>query len=231
MKRWKKVVIWISSIIVVLGITGLFVANYAIDKFLSALATESVVVEETAESNGQVVEEGTVVAETPVTDAKDVSGSVKQNEDTASDEGNKSSSAEVSDEKEEPGSSSNNGSKDNKSNTEKQQSESPKKELDLSYSAEVSGTKAEAIKENVTVKEKAQVTSILLGELDMDDIKRLQELASGGLSIEEKKEARRILLEKVSPEQYNSLSSIAKKYGASEGKSYDQVSKEEGLAE
>ncbi|MFC4100420.1 hypothetical protein [Paenibacillus xanthanilyticus] len=228
MKRWKKVVIWISSIIVVLGITGLLVANYMIDRFLSSLATEDVVVAEVAGVNNQIVEEKPEVTVNPDTAEKDTTGAVKQDDAEVSAEGETSS--KVEDKKEEQDTSSKD-AVDKQSGSKKEETNENKPKLDTSYSAEVSSSKAEAIKENVTVKEKAQVTSILLGELDMDDIKKLQGLASGGLSVEEKKEARRILLEKISPDQYNALSSIAKKYGASEGKSYDQVSKEEGLTE
>jgi hypothetical protein len=61
----------------------------------------------------------------------------------------------------------------------------------------------------------------------MDDIKALQELASGGLGIEEKKEARTLILNRLTPEQYDELIQIAKKYGMSKGKSYEEVSKEQ----
>lgn len=77
------------------------------------------------------------------------------------------------------------------------------------------------------MKEKADVASIVLGQLSVADIKRLKELASGGLTLDEKREARSIILDKVSEEQYNELSQIAKKYGVSQGKTRDQIIAEE----
>lgn len=38
MKRWKKVLIWTLSVIVVLGVGGLFAANYAVDKLMNSMA-------------------------------------------------------------------------------------------------------------------------------------------------------------------------------------------------
>ncbi|MNI53589.1 hypothetical protein D3C73_1084340 [compost metagenome] len=71
------------------------------------------------------------------------------------------------------------------------------------------------------------MAAIVMGQLSLSDIKRLQELAKGGLTIEEKREARSIILGKVSEEQYNELSQVAKKYGVSQGKSRDQILAEE----
>ena len=38
MKRWKKVLIWTLSVIVVLGVGGAFAANYAVDKLMNSMA-------------------------------------------------------------------------------------------------------------------------------------------------------------------------------------------------
>lgn len=37
-KRWKKILLWTLSIIVVLGVGGLFAANYAVDKLMNSMA-------------------------------------------------------------------------------------------------------------------------------------------------------------------------------------------------
>lgn len=95
------------------------------------------------------------------------------------------------------------------------------------YTAQVSTDKAKQIQENVTIKDKADVASIVLGQLSVSDINRLKDLAKGGLTLDEKREARSIILGKVSEEQYNELSQIAKKYGVSQGKSRDQIIAEE----
>ncbi|MNN54435.1 hypothetical protein D3C81_1692500 [compost metagenome] len=73
------------------------------------------------------------------------------------------------------------------------------------------------------MKDKANVASIVAQQLSVSDIKRLQELAAGGLTNEEKREARSIILGKVTEEQYNELSQVAKKYGVSQGKTRDQI--------
>jgi len=60
MKRWKKVLIWVVSILVLLGVGGLFAANYAADKMIASLAAS-------LEAELNVVEDtpGTEQAETP----------------------------------------------------------------------------------------------------------------------------------------------------------------------
>lgn len=37
-KRWKKILLWMLSVIVVLGVGGLFAANYAVDKLMNSMA-------------------------------------------------------------------------------------------------------------------------------------------------------------------------------------------------
>lgn len=62
MKKWKKVLIWTLSVIVVLGVGGLFAANYAVDRLMNSMAG-GFEVEDTADNvaQGEVVEP--VVAE------------------------------------------------------------------------------------------------------------------------------------------------------------------------
>lgn len=61
-KKWKKVLIWTLSVIVVLGVGGLFAANYAVDRLMNSMAG-GFEVEDTADNvaQGEVVEP--VVAE------------------------------------------------------------------------------------------------------------------------------------------------------------------------
>ena len=93
--------------------------------------------------------------------------------------------------------------------------------------AHISTDKAKEVQESVTISDKANVAAIVAKQLSVSDIKRLQELAQGGLTNEEKREARSIILGKVSEEQYNELAQIAKKYGVSQGKTRDQILAEE----
>lgn len=208
MKKWKKILIWVASLIVILGIGGLFAANYAVDKLISTLA---------ADLENDLMEDATGISVTP-----DKSVDVQIDEDdnitpntpeknTNSDEGLTSET-----DKPDKGTQSTESSTNKTNNSKKNDG----------YTAEVSLDKAKDVQEKITVGEKAQVTGVLLKELSMADIKELQALAKGGLNQEEKKKARSIILDKLSAEQYDELIQVAKKYGMSQGKSYDEVSKE-----
>ncbi|AIQ31991.1 hypothetical protein P40081_30600 [Paenibacillus sp. FSL P4-0081] len=228
-KRWKKVLVWSLSVVLVIVIGGLFAANYAVDKFMSSMAggldleqdntsdSESVVIEPT-------VEPTTEPANTATIGKSDIEKIVP-------------SASSVTNEVNKPISSPNTSRESVKAATPAttaQPASTPSSEKVTGtegYTAQVSTDKAKQIQENVTVKEKADVASIVMGQLSVSDIKRLQELASGGLTIEEKREARRIILDNVSADQYNELSSIAKKYGVSEGKTQEQVIAEEKAVE
>jgi hypothetical protein len=89
-------------------------------------------------------------------------------------------------------------------------------------------TKEQAIKvrDNLTVSDKAMVVSVLIKSLNLSDLKTLQMMASGGLTVEEKREAKQLLLGKLSSDKYNELSALAKKYGISRGNTYDKAKQE-----
>jgi hypothetical protein len=226
-KRWKKILLWTLSVIVVLGIGGLFAANYAVDKLMNSMAGGLVLESEDEITNVQVEEVvASVPTATPVsTFSKPVETQVPIVEPAIEPEKAPSPIAILKESE----------------NTEVETTPSiiqpttePSKEVssktNSEYTAQISADKAKQIQDNVTVKEKADVASIVLGQLSVSDIKRLQELASGGLTIDEKREARSIILGKVSEEQYNELSKIAKKYGVSQGMTRDQViAAEEGI--
>ncbi|SFT25310.1 hypothetical protein [Paenibacillus sp. BC26] len=212
MKRWKKVALWIASIVVVLGIAGVFTANYAVNKVIGSLSAslepdltidtsnETIIVDpksnNVTDNEKQQVNTNNNVP--PMKETTKGSSDITDTQDTVNQEVKPTSSNE-------------------KTNTSVERINE--------YSSEVSVEKAKNIKESVSIKDKASVTSILLKKLSLKDMKKLQQLASGGLSIEEKREARKIVLNEVSPEQYNELSQIAKKYGVSQGKTYDEVIK------
>jgi len=191
MKRWKKVLIWVISILVLLGIGGLFAANYVADRMIASIAAS--------------LDTGLIVEDTPGTEQPDKA--------TGTDEPKSSQETEK-----EPV------DKNNKPNEESKPSNTGEK--DSGYKAEVSVEKAKQVQESVTLSEKAKLMSILLKQLSVEDIKLLQQLASGGLSKEDKKKARSLILQKLTPEQYDELIQIAKKYGLSEGKSYSEVIKQ-----
>lgn len=208
-KKWKKILIWFGSIIVVLGVGGLFAANYAVDKLISTLAADL--------ENDLLNEEAAGTDTQPDKQDSDLAEDVEPSTPADTEETTTVAEGETDKTEQED------------TNTTDSSSNKPEKQDNStdSYNAEVSVDKAKNLQEKITVSEKAQVSSVLLKELSVSDIKEIQALASGGLSVEEKKQARSIILEKLSAEQYDELIQVAKKYGMSQGKSYDEVIKEE----
>ncbi|MEK5435766.1 MULTISPECIES: hypothetical protein [Paenibacillus] len=212
-KRWKKILLWTLSIIVVLGVGGLFAANYAVDKLMNSMVDGFDLESEDQVSGGQ--DQGTAPEDTVVDGKVDPVASATPALST-DDDGSKDT--------EETG-------KDTTASTTSEPTKAPSTDSKDSssdgYTAQVSTDKAKEIQENVTMKDKADVAAIVLGQLSVSDINRLKDLAKGGLTLDEKREARSIILGKVSEEQYNELSQVAKKYGVSQGKTRDQILKEE----
>lgn len=210
MKTWKKVIIWGASIIVVLGVGGLFAANYAMDRMIAQLSAslEDELVEEVITMPTDTPSGGDGAADEPATNNEGAGGSEPEATEQPIGEQNGQSTSGTKGESD----GTKGGTTDSKSTD--------------GYTAEISTDKAKDVQEKITVSEKAQLASVFLKQLSVDDIKSLQELASGGLGVEEKKEARSLILEKLTPEQYDELIQIAKKYGMSQGKSYEEVSKE-----
>ncbi|WP_339287830.1 hypothetical protein [Paenibacillus sp. FSL E2-0201] len=212
-KRWKKILLWTLSIIVVLGVGGLFAANYAVDKLMNSMA-DGFDLESEDQVNG-VQYQGTAPEDT-VADGKVEPVASATPAPSTTDDGSKDTG--------ETG-------KDTTASTTSEPTKAPSTDSKDSssdgYTAQVSTDKAKEIQDNVTMKDKADVAAIVLGQLSVSDINRLKDLAKGGLTLDEKREARSIILGKVSEEQYNELSQVAKKYGVSQGKTRDQVLKEE----
>jgi len=208
-KRWPKVLLWTLSIVVVLGVGGLFAANYAIDKFLEQMVAE--------------IDMGEIVADTGGSDkpngGTEPAGGGGQGEGTTpgAEQGDGAAG----------GDNTGGGTPATDGGTEPAGGGESGKDLD-GYSAEITPDKAKHVQDSVTLGDKSKVLSILMGQLSMDDIKKLQELASGGLSIDEKKEARALMLQKLTPEQYDEIIEIATKHGLSTGKNYNEALIEDG---
>lgn len=96
----------------------------------------------------------------------------------------------------------------------------------LPYEANISTEKAEQAQEQVTLQEKALITSIFVKRFSMEELMAFTKLAGGGLSVEEKREAKKIVMEKLTEEEYDQLIKIAAKLGLSQGKSYKDSRKE-----
>lgn len=223
-KRWKKILFWMLSVIVVLGVAGLFAANYAVDKLMNSMADGFDVEADETTSNvtqGEIVELPGVVSDVIVEPTASAAPGSKLEPTTPVPPSSTPASNGPGDKKVNDGGQAAAGTSQP---TSKPTNVPTAKD---EYTAQVSTDKAKQIQESVTVKDKADVASIVMGQLSLSDIKRLQELAKGGLTIDEKREARSIILSKVSEEQYNELSQVAKKYGVSQGKSRDQILAEE----
>ncbi|MEK3941943.1 hypothetical protein NYE59_25775 [Paenibacillus sp. FSL L8-0323] len=217
-KRWKKILLWTLSVIVVLGVGGLFAANYAVDKLMNSMA-DGFDLESEDNVGGQ--DQGTAPTDTVDDSNVEPVESAVPSTPPVNDEGSSNQSSENNDKP----------SGETTASTTSEPTKAPSSEQkdgsSDGYTAQVSTDKAKQIQENVTIKDKADVASIVLGQLSVSDINRLKDLAKGGLTTEEKREARSIILGKVSTEQYNELSQIAKKYGVSQGKTHDQIIAEE----
>lgn len=217
MKRWKKVLIWTLSVIVVLGVGGAFAANYAVDKLMNSMAGGFEIEEEEPANNipqGEVVEPAVASGEEtvePIDSVEPTSTISPSNTPLSNDTDNKNGS----------------NSEQATAGTSKPVSTPVPTPGGVDGLAHISTDKAKEVQDSVSIKDKANVAAIVAQQLSVSDIKRLQELAKGGLTSDEKREARSIILGKVSEEQYNELSSIAKKYGVSQGKTRDQIIAEE----
>ncbi|MCR8660665.1 hypothetical protein [Paenibacillus endoradicis] len=215
MKRWKKVVLWIASILVVVAIGGAFAANYAVDKMLGSMSGLSTEILENTEGEG-TPDSAPAPGETGVAQNNNGSNDVGAGDTPVSND----SSSSVTNNGE-----GNNGTVATDSDSNQNGSSEGSAGSD-GYNPSVSTDKAKEIEEKVTLGEKAKVVSILTKRLSTSDISTMQSLASGGLSGEEKKQARTLMLEKLTEDEYNELVAIAAKYGLSQGRSYAEVSNE-----
>ncbi|MCM3268867.1 hypothetical protein [Paenibacillus elgii] len=94
------------------------------------------------------------------------------------------------------------------------------------YKAEVSAGKAKEVQDQISLSEQVKITTVLLKKLDGNDLKLLQNMFDKGVSLEEKRKAKAMILEKLSEEEYDELIAIASKYGLSKGKSYEESLRE-----
>ncbi len=213
-RRWKRVLLWSVAVVIVIGISGLLVMNYAVNKMMDTMVAG---LEKELEAELEAQLEAELAAELQQSEPSPAVEPAASNAPSYSPSISASPTPSPSTPAGNP--------------TSSKAAEGNKGDEPIEYSAEVSLRKADAIKDKVTISEKATVSSILIGNLDMSDIKLFQEMASGGLSVEEKREARKVLLDKLSPEEYDKLIEIAKKYGLSQGRNYAEVVQEEQNAE
>ncbi len=94
------------------------------------------------------------------------------------------------------------------------------------YKAEISEGKAKEVQDQISLAEQVKITTVLLKKLDGNDLKQLQNMFNKGVSLEEKRKAKELIMEKLSQEEYDELIAIASKYGLSKGKSYEESLRE-----
>jgi predicted outer membrane protein len=206
----QKVAIWLGSILIVLAVGGYFGINYAADKVLNSLmdtALESALEESIAEETDVT---STSTNESIATPAADDSSSSSEMSAGTPGKGNVKGGANT-----------NQASPEKQKSTAAPSASTPSKSGNvMEYSKDISVEKAKAVKENITFSEKTKVMSVMLKRLSPSEIKQLSELAKGGMTVEKKKQAKKIILQKLTEEEYNELIAIAAKYGLSQGKSY-----------
>lgn len=105
-------------------------------------------------------------------------------------------------------------------------SQTPSDQDSFVYSPEVTLDKAKKVEQSISLKEQTKVMTTLVKRLNASDISKLTRLMQGGMNVEEKKEAKKIILERLQADEYNELIQIAAKYGLSQGKSYEDSVKQ-----
>lgn len=200
MKKSHKILLWSGGIVVAIAATGYFGMNYAVDRAMDAF-----------------------VASTLQAELDSVTGSVTSPAvaDGGKEEKEKSSN---------PASSANDvpkeqGGNQAVGNDDKKPASGQKETPGTTYDPSISAEQAKKVQESITAKEKARVSAILLKKLSASDISTFMDLSKGGLTHEEKDQAKKIILQKLSEDEYNELIAIAAKYGLSQGKSYKETSK------
>lgn len=93
--------------------------------------------------------------------------------------------------------------------------------------ANITPEHAQQAQEQITVKDKAKVSSVLLSKLSASDLKLFMKMSEGGVSVEEKLQAKKLILQKLTEEEYNELIAIAAKLGLSSSGMNYQDSKEQ----
>lgn len=209
-KRYKKILLWSLSLFLLFSIATIISINYVVDYVLRSIYVMddipvAISIEEADKLEDPDIYEG-VSGEQEEWTEDQLPEPVKEQDSLADGD----TQPEQSD------------------NDVNRSAEAEDKPDDFSYTPDVSADKARKIEEDVTLKEKAKVAKILLPKLNRKDIHVLQDMAEGGLSVNEKREVRSMMLKRLSPEEYNDLVQIAAKYGVSSGKTYDEAKQEEG---
>ena len=201
-----KVIVWCIGIVVIVSICSWYVADYAVIKVMDILVMES------DETDSTAVQED--IAKLPAKEENNREpDKVKQPLTEQTDDSKASSVPDVK-------------------SMEDEVASSEKDENKVSSSkptGTVSKQKVKHVQESLTTADKAKIITIMTGSVTLSNAEKLLDMAKGGLTVAEKQQAKELLLVTLSPEDYNVLSALAKKYGISRGKTYDESKKELNL--
>lgn len=228
----KKLFIWIGSIlgslIIIICVGGYFAINYAADKVLDSMMNEALDSVNTATPTSSSTESHSP-SPSPIPTSSDRAEVNPEAPSALPDITQETGQQPVGSKKQDKPS----GSKVNNSpgsstspSLPPSAPASPSPSSSPNYQAEISVDKADEVKDNISFAEKTKVLTVMLKRLSASDIKTLQQLADGGLTVEKKVEAKEIILQKLTEDEYNDLIAIAKKYGLSQGKNYKDSQKE-----
>ncbi|WP_282938844.1 hypothetical protein [Paenibacillus sp. RC67] len=202
----RKALVIVIFLVVTLGVGGYIASNYAVNYVLRSIATSPSAVEKDASSD-------------PLPEPQETKSKVG-----TSSASSKTTGAEGPSKDEKTENSNKDAGPNKQEQTIRASAKPDAEEMDpgqkLKYSAEVSPEKAKNVEQSVTTKEKTQVMTVLISKLSASELQLFIKMATNGLSVEEKKEAKKIILKKLTEEEYDQLISIAAKYGLSQGKSY-----------
>jgi hypothetical protein len=226
-KSLKKFLIWTIGVLFVCAIGAYFLFDYATNYVLRSIVASgsgasSISTPNTSPSQTKEVTETTKLPEDKGTNTSEVPVSgIKQNEIPNGSTPGQSAPSNSSISKESTNKNDSTGPSTSQSNPETTQPQSQQP------GANISSEQAQKAQEDITLKDKSKVTSVLLSKLSASDIKLFMQMSESGVSVEEKQKAKKIILQKLTEEEYNELIAIASKLGlSSSGKSYQESLKE-----
>lgn len=213
-KKWPRVVTIVVGVVALLGIGGYYAMNMAVDYTLKQIASG---IEFELEDVAGLEDEGQPREDEKPDAVKGGDGGAADSQPKGPDDAEDTVA---------PSPQQNNSVSASQGETAQEGSAAPAPSVP-SGGAIASGV-AKELQEKVTQKEKVAVASVMMGNFSTNELKQFAEMASNGVSVEEKKAVRDQFLSRLSEEEYNKLIAIAAKYGLSQGKKYDEVKKETG---
>jgi hypothetical protein len=226
----KKVLLWTTGTIGVLIIGFLVSMNYATDYFLRSIISSSQVQESTNDILERSSQQSVTLAPTQratVNGTSNQSSSVDSSSSAQSvSTGIATSASPFSQQSvvptQDPQNPDSKGSTSMISPSDKHSNNPNGK----GYDGNITPDKVAQAQDDVTLKEKAKVSSVLLKKLSPSDISLFVKMSGDGVTVEEKKQAKKVILEKLTEAEYNELIAIAAKLGLSSGRGFQETQKD-----